>query len=63
MTAACAPDPWTACSCGPLDAEQRIAHHVAVACEHMTDRIVVWRAFRGPAATPTPVEALPAPPV
>ena len=52
MTAACSSDPWSACSCGPLDAEQRIAHHVAVACEHMTDRIVVWRASRAPGTVP-----------
>lgn len=52
MTATCAPDPWTACSCGPLDAENGSPTMWAVACEHMTDRIVVWRGFRTPTATP-----------
>ena len=61
MTAACSSDPWSACSCGPLDAEQRIAHHVAVACEHMTDRIVVWRASRAPGTGPAVVTAGPYP--
>jgi len=56
MTAPCSSDPWTACSCGPLDAQERIAHHVAVACRHLTDRIVVWRASREPGAEPTFVE-------
>ena len=56
MTAPCSSDPWTACLCGALEAEERIAHHVAVACRHLTDRVVVWRASREPGTEPTPLE-------